>query len=245
MQPYHYLAQIYDVLQEEIDYQTWYHFFCDWTTQHHYKYNHLLEVGAGTGNMTSHFIADGIKVTALEPAEAMLQELVVKFDRKKRLFNYFCGDINSFQTAQVYDATVGFLDVLNYIAKNDLNNFFKRVAKLTKVGGVVYFDLSTVYKLENIIGDNTFAESFADFAYIWQNQYDIAQRILDFELTIFTETKSGYYQKYCETHRQYAHTIDEIKAALPAELKFVDVLGDHFTHCKSDDQRQHIFLERV
>ncbi len=245
MQPYHYLAQIYDILQEEIDYRAWYHFFCKYSAKRGYKYHHLLEIGAGTGNMTTQFVSDGIAVTALEPSEAMLQVLVDKFDRNRRFIHFFCGDINSFQTAQQYDATVGFLDVLNYIALKDLNFFFNRVAQLTKRGGLIYFDISTVYKLEHIIGDNTFAENFEDFAYIWQNQYDKKQCVLDFDLTIFSEKASGDYHKYREEHRQYAHTIADIAAALPAELKLVDVLGEHFTECQTDDQRQHIFIERV
>ncbi len=245
MQPYHFLSQIYDILQEEIDYQAWYHFFCNWANKRGYTLKNILEIGAGTGNMTAHFIADGVAVTALEPSEAMLQALVVKFDRKRRLINCFCGDVNSFQTAQTYDATVGFLDVLNYIAAADLNHFFKRVAKLTKPGGLVYFDLSTPYKLQHIIGDNTFAESFDDFAYIWHNQYDEKNCVLDFELSIFTECDNGYYQRQTEKHQQHAHTVDQIVAMLPVELRLTEVLSEQFSECKSSDQRQHIFIERV
>ncbi len=245
MQPYRYLSQIYDILQEEIDYQAWYHFFCNWANKQGYTLKNILELGAGTGNMTAHFIADNTAVTVLEPSEAMLQALVVKFDRKRRLINCFCGDVNSFQTAQTYDATVGFLDVLNYIAATDLSVFFKRVAKLTKVGGLVYFDISTPYKLKHVLGDNTFAESFADFAYIWHNQYDKINSVLDFDLSIFTENDNGYYQRQTEKHRQYAHTIDQIVAALPAELRLIEVLGEQFAECTSSDQRQHIFIERV
>ncbi len=245
MQSYHYLAQVYDILQEEIDYVRWYKRFCRWLAEHDYKFNKILEIGAGTGNMTANFIADNIQVTALEPAEAMLQVLVEKFGQQKRTLNYFCGDIDSFQTANQYDAVVGFLDVLNYVPHADIKRFWQRVVKLTKPGGLIYFDMSTRYKLEQVIANHTFAEGFADFAYIWQNEYDSSTATLDFELTIFTETPDGNYQRHDEQHCQYAYTVADIIASLPAELRFIEALGNDFIPLADNDERVHLFIERL
>ncbi len=244
MQPYHYLSQVYDILQEEIDYSAWYQAFSDWVKRRAYRCQKILEVGAGTGNMTAFFIADQRRVTALEPSEAMLQRLVDKFADKRRLVDYFCGDVSSFQTAQQYDAVVGFMDVLNYLAPTDLTPFFERLASLTRPGGLIYFDLSTIYKLSVVIGNQTFAESLTDFAYIWQNQYDATRRVLDFDLTIFDEVSEHCYRRHVETHRQYGHALADIRAALPLELQIVDVLGDDFKPLQDGAQRMHIFIER-
>ncbi len=245
MRSYHYLAQIYDILQEEINYALWYDKFCQWRDERDYQFNNILEIGAGTGNMTAHFISDNIQVTALEPTEAMLQVLVEKFGHQKRLLNYFCGDVNSFQTAKQYDALVGFLDVLNYVPYADIAHFWQRVVKLTKPGGLIYFDISTRYKLEQVIANHTFAESLSDFAYIWQNDYDSNAQVLDFELTIFSETSAGHYQRQVEKHRQYAHTVADIRASLPKTLQIVEALGDDFAPLEATSERAHLFIERL
>ncbi len=244
MKPYHYLATVYDILQDEIDYAAWYRNFVAWSAERGYALDRILEVGAGTGNMTAHFIDAGSFLTALEPSEAMLQVLVDKLGHNRRQLSYFCGDVASFQTAQQYDALVGFLDVLNYVVRADLTNFWQRVTRLTKPGGLVYFDMSTIYKLERVIGDNSFAESLTDFAYIWQNDYDAVRRQLNFDLTLFAMASDGSYQRYDEKHCQYGYTVSEIVASLPPELHLIEALGEQFGAPQPTDQRLHLFFER-
>ncbi len=245
MQPYYYLSTFYDILQEEIDYRSWYRAFRQKIDELGYAAERVLEVGAGTGNMTELLIEDKIKVTALEPCEAMLSALVDKLYNRRRQLKYFCGELKDFQTAQKYDAIVGFLDVLNYIEDSALEDFFNCVAARLKVGGFAYFDWSTEYKLEAIIGDHTFAESLADFAYIWENQYDAERRLLDFDITVFLEESNGQYSKQVERHRQFAHRVADLRAALPKELKLVGVWGDDFAPVHPNDQRNHIIIERI
>ncbi len=245
MQPYYYLSTFYDILQEEIDYRLWYRSFCQKTSELGYAPEQVLEVGAGTGNMTALLIEDKIKVTALEPCEAMLSALVDKLYDRRRHLKYFCGELKDFKTAQKYDGIVGFLDVLNYIEDVALGDFFNCIAARLKVGGFAYFDWSTEYKLKEIIGDHTFAESLADFAYIWENQYDGARRLLDFDITVFLEESDGQYSKQVERHRQYAHRIEDLRAALPKELKLMGVWGEEFASVQPDDQRRHLILERI
>ncbi|PIE77209.1 MAG: hypothetical protein CSA13_00665 [Clostridiales bacterium] len=245
MQPYYYLSTFYDILQEEIDYRSWYRVLRQKIDELGYTAEHILEVGAGTGNMTALFIEDKFKVTALEPCEAMLSALVDKLYERRRQLKYFCGELKDFQTAQKYDAIVGFLDVLNYIEDSALDNFFNCLAARLKVGGFAYFDWSTEYKLKEIIGDHTFAESLADFAYIWENQYDATRRLLDFDITVFLEESAGLYSKQVERHRQFAHRVENLRAALPKELKLIGVWGDDFAPVQPNDQRNHIIIERI
>ena len=81
------------------------------------------------------------------------------------------------------------------------------------MGGLLLFDISSQYKLENILGCNTFAEDEQGGAYIWKNNYDPESRLIEMELTFF-ERQGELYRRFTERHIQRAHGTDELLKAL-------------------------------
>ena len=81
------------------------------------------------------------------------------------------------------------------------------------MGGLLLFDISSQYKLENILGCNTFAEDEPAGAYIWKNNYDPESRLIEMELTFF-ERQGELYRRFTERHIQRAHGVDELLSAL-------------------------------
>ena len=56
------------------------------------------------------------------------------------------------------------------------------------------------------------AEDREDCSFIWDNYYDDAERINEYELTLFIrEEESELYRKYQETHFQRAYTLEEMR----------------------------------
>ena len=74
------------------------------------------------------------------------------------------------------------------------------------------FDISSQYKLENILGCNTFAEDEQGGAYIWKNNYDPESRLIEMNLTFF-ERQGELYRRFTERHIQRAHGTDELLGA--------------------------------
>ena len=81
------------------------------------------------------------------------------------------------------------------------------------MGGLLLFDISSQYKLENILGCNTFAEDEQGGAYIWKNNYDPKSRLIEMNLTFF-ERHGELYRRFTERHIQRAHGVDELLKAL-------------------------------
>lgn len=99
----------------------------------------VLDVGAGTGNLTLKFLASRNTVTALDISEEMLKVLYDKVPGKfKDNIELVCGDADEFllKTKQKYDV-ISFSSVLhhlpNYVYTLDL-----AISKLGGEGGVVY-----------------------------------------------------------------------------------------------------------
>lgn len=258
MTPYSAMAVVYDALIEDVDYGAWAN---NWQTlvKSHYQASGqvsftgltLLEVGAGTGNMTQELLKTGMRITAIDPSEAMLSVLQEKLFNQMGKTRLFHGTLDAFDTVETFHIAAGFLDVLNYVSPADLEAFFSRLWELVKPGGLATFDISTPYKLENLLGQQTFAENHEEFAFIWENKFNRARHWLDFEFALFSETEEGVFERHVEKHRQFAHTyrtIVEVAEKVGFQLKFV--LDDSFTalallkDAKSESTRWHFWFQR-
>ena len=75
------------------------------------------------------------------------------------------------------------------------------------------FDVSSAYKLSAVLGDNTFAATGPDWAYIWENTYHPRLGRVDMLLTGFLKQGAGY-ARFEERHSQRAYTEAELRSAL-------------------------------
>ena len=109
-------------------------------------------------------------------------------------------------------------------------------------GGVFIFDLNTVYKYQNILGDNTFAEDREESSFIWDNFYDEEDQVNEYDLTLFIREENGLYRKYTETHYQKAYDLTTVRRALKeAGMEFAAAY-DAFTKepPKKDSERIYV-----
>lgn len=250
--PYGAMAVVYDALIDDVDYHRWCDQWCEGLIALRgdaaISGLSLLEIGAGTGNMTEQLIDKGFRVTALEPSEAMLAVLQEKLFMSMGRLRLFNGMLQDFATKETFDLAAGFLDVLNYIAPSDLPGFFVQVSKLLRPGGYATFDVSTPYKLEYHLGQQTFAENHDEFAFIWENRFDRRRGYLDFEFALFSETEAGLFERTVEHHRQYAHPRERlVAAAASAGLVAVSDYGDDYAALREDgqDARWHLWFKKA
>jgi len=107
------------------------------------------------------------------------------------------------------------------------------------------FDISSEYKLSTLLGNNTIAENFDDFSYIWENYYDSDSKLLEFDFTIFLE-ENGLYRKFHEYHTQRGHSVSELSGIL-SKTGF-DSLGIFHemteTEYKNNSERIHFVVKK-
>ncbi len=231
-------ARVYDKMQYDVDYALWIEAVDDRVKRYVPTGRTVLELACGTGTVAIGLSEKGYVTEGCDVSDDML---AVAFEKAKRLnqrVRFTRQDMRELRLNKRFDAVVCLCDGLNYITEDgDLGTVFQNVAEHLSPAGLFVFDLSTVYKLENIIGDATFAETFEDSAYIWENQYDKARGELAFWLTLFI--KSGtLYERFEEHHLQRAYTIDAVKAALPQVFEVLEILdGDTFEALGETAQR--------
>ena len=119
------------------------------------------------------------------------------------------------------------IDGFNYIiSPKSLEKAFWKIKNcFLDTDGVLIFDISSKYKLETIIGNNTFIHSDKDIFYSWRNRYIKNRSLSDMMLDFFVKGSHGY-ERFEERHLQRAWSEEEITVMLKrAGFNQVDVYG--------------------
>ena len=95
-------------------------------------------------------------------------------------------------------------------------------ARYVRPGGALIFDVSTPWKLENVLGDELIVEDREDVTYMWQNSFNKKTGVCDMALCFFLLEKDGRYRRIDESQKQRAHTREGLTALLTS-CGFVDV----------------------
>lgn len=228
MQFYGEFAHYYDRLMEDVDYAAWADHIDNLIKQSGAKGKSILELGCGTGSVTTGLVRLGYEVTGVDISEDMLCEAQKKLEDEKLRALLLCSDMRNLDfEALSPDIVVCACDGFNYITDEDeLLKLFGDIHAALPYGGVLVFDISSYYKLSNILGDNTFTLTEDDIAYIWENYYEPDAETVEMEITFFAKT-NGLYKRFEEYHVQKAYKNDKIKSMLGAGgFKEIKALGD-------------------
>ena len=105
--------------------------------------------------------------------------------------------------------------------------------------GIFIFDLNTVYKYRELLGENTISESREESSFIWDNYFYEDEMVNEYDLTLFIREQGDLYRKYEEIHYQKAYELETVKRLLEeAGMEFVAAY-DAFTHdpVRKDSER--------
>lgn len=208
-------AAVYDLFMDNIPYGEWAGYICGLLREQGIADGLLLELGCGTGSITQLLSEAGYDMIGVDMSAEMLQAAVEKRDESGQDILYLLQDMREFELYGTVRAVVCVCDSLNYIVEpEDLFQVFRLVNNYLDPGGVFIFDLNTVYKYEEILGDRTIAEDREEASFIWENSYDPGERLNVYALAVFLREEDGRYTKHEETHLQRAYALEEVEKLL-------------------------------
>ena len=212
---YSVLSQIYDQLMVNVDYEMWASYIEHLILEQGEKPLNILELGCGSGNVTEKLLEKGYEVVGIDYSEEMLEIAEEKTEEFGNKVIYIQQDLREidFEVYEI-DAVISANDTFNYITDiKEIEHILSYLYPRIKKGGQLVFDISSSYKLENVLGNNTYGESFEDMVYLWENFYDAEQKLINMEISFF-EKNGKQYDRFSETHVQKAYEVDEIRALL-------------------------------
>ena len=155
---------------------------------------------------------------------------------------YLLQDMREFELYGTVKAAVSICDCVNYILEEEeLLQVFRLVNNYLDPGGIFIFDLNTLYKYREVLGDNVICENREEGSFIWENFYDEEENINQYDLTLFIREKetSQLYRKYEETHFQRGYELKQVEILLEQAGLEVLAVFDGFTRepVRADSQR--------
>ena len=156
---------------------------------------------------------------------------------------YLLEDMRELELYGSVRAVVSVCDSMNYILEEaDLREVFSRVHEYLEEDGVSIFDLNTVYKYRDLLGETTIAENREEGSFIWENYFDEESAVNEYDLTLYIREDGESYRRFEEVHYQRAYdlkTIDRLLADAGMELT---AAYDAFTKEPVRDDSERIYV---
>lgn len=204
-------AYFYDRLMTDVDYNEWVNYIETLIERANTHPKKVLELACGTGNITIPMALKGFSITAVDISQDMLTIAKDKAVDNNADILFIQQDMTQLEIQDIFEIVMCCCDGVNYIIDSEnLLKMFMEVHKRLNKDGIFIFDISSYYKLSNIIGNNTFGENTGDIIYLWENFYDKSTDLLEMDLTFFNEAERGLFRKTEELHIQRAYKTDEI-----------------------------------
>lgn len=241
-------ASVYDTLMDDYDYDAWSVHYLDLIKG---EVGHLprraAECACGTGSLTVRFAQNGIAMTGVDLSSAMLRQA----EKKARQWGveavFARQDMRKLTLPRRVGAVLATCDGVNYLTtEEDVRAFFSAAYRALLPGGVLVFDCSSRYKLEEMMGNSFFGEERDGIATLWQNHLNQENHILSMDVTFFVREEDGRYRRFREQHRQRAHSLHELKLWLEQEgFENIKVFGEmRMDLPRADDLRIHVAAKR-
>ncbi|MCR5468784.1 MAG: class I SAM-dependent methyltransferase [Lachnospiraceae bacterium] len=223
MEAYTGFAEVYDMFMDNVPYEKWAKNIINILKEHGIEDGLVLELGCGTGRMTRLLSDAGYDMIGVDISEEML--LIAQENNADGKILYLNQDMREFELYGTVRAVISVCDSMNYILeKEDLTQVFKLVNNYLDPKGLFIFDVNTLYKYEELLGDSVFCENREEGSFIWENYYDSENRINEYDLTIYVKTENDLYERYEEVHYQKAYSYSELIDMIEtAGMDYLDV----------------------
>jgi len=186
--------------------------------------DNILDVGCGQG-----FFIESLNLNQKKAYGIDLSSEQIEACKQRGVENVACIDLKDVK--EKYDCATAIFDVINYIPKDSLKEFFENVYKALNVKGHFIFDVNTLYGFEEI-AQGCITMDLDDKFIAIDAIYEDEKLVTD--LTLFTKLEDGNFKKENDFITQYYHSKDRLKKMLKKIGFELEELRDFNLH--SDDR---------
>lgn len=213
---YESFAYLYDELMKDVPYDQWIDFINFQCQKYGCKGKKVLDLACGTGEISIRLMEEGYSVTGVDLSSDMLAVAKEKADQKNLPLFLIEQDMTELEGVGEFDLIGIFCDSLNYLQNElDVIKTFEKVYQHLNPGGLFLFDVHSLYKINQLFINQTYAYNGEEISYIWQCFSGEEPNTVEHELTFFRlDYHSNQYDRYDELHVQQTYPIEQYRAWL-------------------------------
>lgn len=212
MLPYENLAKFYQKIILDKSYDEWTDYLLS-LIKDKLPFGSCYDVGCGTGIFTRKLKSLGYDVIGVDLSFEMLAVARELTSKSKQNIEYINCDMKSLKSLKKLDFITVVNDGLNYVEQKDIKRTFKAFNSCLKKGGFIVFDVSSSYKLKNLLASNMYGDNGEELSYIWLNELSSDNKSVNMSLSFF-EKQGDFYKRYDEEQTQFIHEVNDIILSL-------------------------------
>lgn len=242
MDAYHALAQSYDSLTWDVDYDGVVVFYQTLIRREGLSPRTAVDLACGTGSVAIRLARLGLQVTAVDMSEEMLCAAQEKAMDMENAPLFVCQSLQRLTLPRGVDLAVCALDSIDYITDPaDCREAFRRIYRALNPGGCFIFDVNTPEKLRAMDGQ-VFLDETEDTYCVWRGEFDEQTNICSYGMDLFSR-KGEFWSRSFEEHREYAYSAPELKDYLHrAGFTHIEIFGDRSLE-PPENGEQRIYLK--
>lgn len=237
-------AEVYDQLMQDIPYDE----YVNWVVKNAPASQNLrlLDIGCGTGVMLEKFIAQGYEVAGLDLSEEMLMMANERLANSGKQVLLVCQSMDELDGFEDLDVVTIPIDSLNYLPEqSQVEATFSSIYEALKPGGHLFFDVHSLFKMDEIFMDSPFTYDDGEITYLWDTEAGEHPHSVHHDMTFFVQQEGTHFERFEEYHFQRTFQIQEyLKMLASAGFQNVEVSADFSEEAPQLDS-QRIFFHAV
>jgi ubiquinone/menaquinone biosynthesis C-methylase UbiE len=215
MSGYGVFSRYYDRLTENVEYKERADYIRTLLSAFGVNGGTVIDLACGTGSILFELLELGFDVIGIDASPEMLSIAHQKaFEKDISPPLLLCQRMQELDLYGTSEAAVCILDSINHLTDpKDVQNTFKGLHFFLEPGGIFIFDVNTLYKHREVLGNNTFVQEYDDVFCVWQNSYDDSEKTVDINLDFFEE-RNGVYLRSSESFTERAYSLEDLKSWL-------------------------------
>ena len=210
------LADIYDAVMEDVDYEFWADFIDATMLRHHPNPVEILELACGTGSVS--LFLDELEcynVVGTDKSPEMIQKAREKNKAMHCNVDFKVMDFLDIQLDRTFDAAFCVFDSINYLQNGDeVLTFLNQTEAVLNPGGLLIFDFTTPKNSVQAIEYLNNEEGYTDdnYRYFRKSSYDPENQLHEnaFRIEKLANDQETVIEEFSEVHHQRIYTLQEM-----------------------------------
>ena len=241
---YERFAEVYDELMTDIPYDEYVQWISEFAPAD--QFPKLLDIGCGTGTLAFMLHQAGYQVSGIDLSEEMLAVASARFEEMGISIPLFAMSMDELDGFEQLDVAIIPIDSINYVTEQQkVFETLQRIYASLRHGGQLFFDVHSLFKMDEIFLEGPFTYDDGEIAYVWHTEPGEFEHSVYHQMTFFVQTENGLFERFDEEHFQRTFSFTQFEKWLK-EIGFsqVEVTAD-WTMEAPIEENERIFIRAV